>query len=252
MSNPLKNRLLAGEKGTNTWLTLPGAVAAEFVARAGFDAVTVDMQHGLMGMESAIAMVQTINLCGSTAMVRLSGNQGSEIAKFLDAGAQGLICPMVNTEDDCRRFVRSALYAPKGERSFGPNRVRLAQGAPGYFAGANGAAMLFAMIETAEALENFEAIADVPDLFGIYIGPADLSLSLGHNPATEQGIPEMLEVYRTITEGAHKRGLKVGFQCSTIDQIRQIRETDVDFLTLLNDNRMLSLASEQALAAARD
>lgn len=162
-----------------------------------------------MGMETAIAMVQTISLTGATPMVRLSANNPAEIAKFLDAGTLGLICPMVNTRADCEQFVAAALYAPLGARSFGPSRVRLAQGAPAYYETANQNAMLFAMIETAEALENAEAIMDVDHLSGVYIGPADLSLSLGHNPVKDQGIPEMMERYEWITAAVPARGLKV-------------------------------------------
>lgn len=249
MTNKLKALLDAGKTGTNTWISLPGSLQAEFIAACGFDAVTIDMQHGMMSYESAVMIMQAIGLRGPTPMVRLPSREPSLISSLLDAGAEGLICPMVNTAEDCAAFIDACIYPPNGSRSFGPSRCRLTDGAGPYFADADGRTMLFAMIETGEALENLEAILATPRLYGVYIGPADLSLSLGHNPVTDQQIPEMMAQYAHITERAQARGLKVGFHCSTLPQIEAMAKTKVDFLTLLNDNRMIMQACEQAIAA---
>ena len=244
----LREKLDAGTPALNGWMSFPCAPLAEFMAQQGYDSVTVDMQHGMMGYDTALAMIQAINTTEVTAVVRVPSNEPSIIMRMLDAGAMGIICPMVNTPEQARAFVDSCLYAPKGGRSFGPVRVQLYAGSD-YWHQANAAVMPIAMIETVEAMDNLDAILDTPGLYGIYIGPADFSLSFGLNPVSDQNSEAMLERYRTVIAAARKRCLKTGIQCSTLEQTLLMRKLGFDYLTAMTDIRLVSLGAQTLMKA---
>jgi 4-hydroxy-2-oxoheptanedioate aldolase len=169
-----------GEAALNGWLSIPSTVTAEMVARQDYDSIVVDLQHGLIDYQTALTMIQAI-AAGSdaTAIGRPPWNEPGIIMKLLDAGAWGILCPMVNTPDDAETLVRTCHYAPRGQRSVGPTRAMMVYG-PSYIQDANRHVITLAMIETREALDNVEAIARTPDLSGLYIGPSDLAQSLGY------------------------------------------------------------------------
>lgn len=181
--NLMKKRYEAGQPIVGAWLSIPSSYAAEVVARQGFHAVTVDLQHGMMGFETAVAMLQAISTTDATPLVRCAAVDGPQIMKLLDAGAYGIICPQVDTPDLARRFVAACRYPGTGNRSFGPARGLL-YGGPDYFEHADSHVLALAMIESRQALDNLHAILDTPGLDGVYIGPNDLALSMGRAPAT--------------------------------------------------------------------
>ena len=149
----------AQEKGAiNAWCSIPSAITAEMMSMNDFDSITIDMQHGLVDYQVALNMLQVISGSGKTPMVRVPWNEPGIIMKSLDAGALGIICPMINTPDDAIDFVGATRYAPEGHRSSGPTRALMVHGAD-YHDEANEKIISLAMIETVEALENVEKIA---------------------------------------------------------------------------------------------
>jgi 4-hydroxy-2-oxoheptanedioate aldolase len=180
--------LRAGGVSLGGWCAVPSALSAEAMARSGFGWVCVDMQHGVADYADACEMIRAIETGGSLPVVRVPWNEPAMMGRALDAGALGIIVPMIQTVDDARRAVEACLYPPLGRRSFGPLRVSMRDG-PGYFAGANDRIAVLPMIETAEALEAVEEIMTVPGVAGAFVGPADLSLALGLTPRDNDGEP---------------------------------------------------------------
>ena len=168
-----------GKAVINGWLAIPSGFSAEMMAQCGFDSVTVDLQHGVQDYLSMVQCFQAMQAHPVTPMVRVPWNEPGIIGKVLDAGAQGVICPMVNTREEAEAFVAACKYPPRGTRSNGPVRAGL-YGEPGtYQKTANTETLCIPMIETQSAVKNLEAILDVEGVAGVYIGPSDLGLSYG-------------------------------------------------------------------------
>lgn len=252
--NLLIDKMASGVPALNGWLTLDSAAVAELMAHQPWDSITVDMQHGLADFDTAVRMLRAISTTNVVPIVRVPWFDNGIIGRVLDAGAYGVICPMVNTLEQCQAFVHACRYAPAGGRSFGPTRAPLYGGAD-YWKGANEQVFAIAMIETRQALDNLEAIVSVPGLSGVYIGPADLSLSLGFDPITEQGHPEMLAHYERIRAAAAKAGRFTVMHCSLPEFAVQMLPKKFEMLTVSNDARLISFAAQQVfgmLDKARD
>jgi len=247
--NLTKAKFLAGEPIINAWLSIPSSYAAEVVASQGFDSVTVDLQHGMMGFESAIGMLQAISITSATPMVRCPSNNAAEIMRLLDGGAYGVICPSIDTPAMARDFVAACRYPATGLRSFGPARGALYGGAD-YVDHANDTVLTIAMIESMEALENLDAILDTPGLDGIYIGPNDLALRLGVKPG-HMDDPLMQSTVATILTAACKRNLLAGIFCADGDAARARLDEGFHLVTPGNDANALAVASTSRLMAAR-
>src|SRR5271166_2616231 len=173
--NGIRLNWAAGKPVVNGWLSIACPFTAEIMAAQGYDSLTIDLQHGLVGYEVATTMLQAMRASGVTPMARVPWLEPAEIMKALDAGAYGVICPMINTAEEAERLVSYMRYPPHGVRSFGPTRANFSAGAD-YGQHADSEVLCFAMIETAEALANVESIATTRGLDGLYIGPADLTL----------------------------------------------------------------------------
>src|SRR5580700_5421509 len=210
----LRRRLDAGEKVVNGFCSAPSPIMAEFFARQGFDSVTVDLQHGLIDYQTSLAMLQAISNAGIPAICRVPWNDPIPVMKALDAGFEAIICPMINTCEEAEKFGSYARYAPRGVRSFGPTRSLNVFG-PSYSKVANDQIVTFAMIETEAAVNNLDDILAVPEIDGIYIGPADLTLSMGFTPSivvTEQKVIKAIEHVRSVTKQKNKF---VGIHCNS-------------------------------------
>ncbi len=195
--NPLREKFAAGEPAIGGWLAIPSSVSAEVMATAGLDYVCIDLQHGLHDYSDAVPMLQALSLGGCTPTVRVPWNEPGIIGKVLDAGAMAVIVPMVNSRAECEAAVRASRYAPEGARSFGPVRVSAVEGAD-YATEANAHVTCIPMIETREAVESIDEILSVPGVEAIYVGPADLAISLGHAPGSED--PEFHRALTTIVD----------------------------------------------------
>lgn len=182
----MENQLEAASRdgaALGAWMFLREPLLAEHASKTGYDYVCIDLQHGLAGFDELPGFLQAIGAGRATAMVRVPWNEPWMIGRALDCGALGVIVPMVNTAEQAAAAVAACRFAPYGERSVGP--IGAMTRYPGYFADAD-RVMCFVMIETVEALANLDAIAAVPGLAGLYVGPADLSLSLGLRPRPDQ------------------------------------------------------------------
>src|ERR1700730_12300412 len=168
----LRQRLEAGEKIVNGFCSTPSPILAEFLARQGFDSLTIDLQHGLIDYQTSLTMLQAMAAAGIPAMCRVPGNDPIPVMKALDAGFEAIICPMINSREEAERFGSYARYAPRGVRSFGPTRSLNAFG-PAYPKSANDQIVTFAMVETEAAVSNLDDILAVAEIDGIYIGPSD-------------------------------------------------------------------------------
>ncbi|MDP5306188.1 HpcH/HpaI aldolase family protein [Paracoccus spongiarum] len=244
-----RDHFAAGGRAVNGWCAIPSPVTAVILARAGFDMLTIDLQHGLIDYQTMLAMLQAMSASAAPKLVRLPWNEPGIAMKCLDAGASGVICPMVNTPEDARALVAATRYAPLGTRSYGPMRA----GAifPDYAARAGDLVQVFAMIETAEALRNRDAIMAVEGLSGVYVGPADLGLSLGHVPSLLPEAPEVLGAIAEILASARRAGLLAGVHCGSGEMVGRMLAQGFDFASLSTDAGLFTGALRAALAAAR-
>jgi 4-hydroxy-2-oxoheptanedioate aldolase len=248
--NTLRRLHRAGAPIVNAWLSIPSAYAAEVVASQDFDAATVDMQHGMMGFAEAVGMLQAISTTRAIPLVRPPGLDGPAIMRLLDAGAYGVICPMISTRAEAEALVAACRYPPAGRRSFGPSRGLLYGGAD-YFSHANAEILVLAMIETREALANLDEILATSGLDGVYVGPNDLAIELGHAPKAEHDHPEVVAAIARICAATNDRGLLAGIFCSDGAAARQRRREGFGLVTPGNDAATLKAALAAAVAISR-
>ena len=184
--NAAKAKWRRGQATYGAWLSMPSAFSAETVAHAGFDWVCIDMQHGVIDYQVAVTMLLALSTGECTPIVRVPWNEPGIIGKMLDAGAMGIIIPMVNSVEEARAAVAACRYFPAGARSYGPTRAALYAGAD-YFAHANDQVACIPMIETKRSLDGLDDILDVPVIDAVYVGPADMSITLGQQPRMDNG-----------------------------------------------------------------
>lgn len=246
----LKRHLAAGGKAVNGWCSIPSAVTAEMVARAGFDTVSIDLQHGLIDYQTALAMLQAVDGLGVPTLARVPWNEPGIIMKALDAGFTGIICPMVNTRAEAERFASACRYAPMGSRSYGPTRAAQVHGAD-YASAANEFVTTFAMIETAEAMDNLDAILAVEGIDAVYIGPADLGLSLGHAPTLLPEAAAVRAAIVTIRDRARAAGKLAAIHCGSPAMVRAMLGDGFGLATLVTDARMFANALAAGVGEVR-
>jgi len=252
--NKLKALWAEGLPTINGWLSIGNAFTAEIMAAQGYDSVTIDVQHGALDYGAALPMFQAMRASGVTLMARTPWREPGIIMKLLDAGAYGIICPMVNTPEEAAEFVSYVRYPPIGQRSFGPTRVSFAAGA-NYAQEANNEILAFAMIETQEAFDNVEAIAATPGLDGLYIGPADLTFSLAKGrlaPAFDREEEEMVAAIRRILFAAKQAGVKAALHCGTPEYAAKAIKWGFDMTTVSGDSRLLAAAAATSVKTFRE
>jgi len=234
----------------NGWLAVPDSFSAEVMAHQGWDTLTIDMQHGVIDYRPMVTMLQAISTTPTVPVVRVPWLEPGIIMKTLDAGAYGVICPMVNTREEAQRLVSYTHYAPMGARSFGPVRANL-YGGPDYATEANRTVVAFAMIETAQALDNLDAILSVEGLDAIYIGPSDLSLALGCKPVFDDVEPKVAQAIDHIVERARAHGVQAGIHNGRPDVALARVAKGFRFVTVSSDARILASGSQELLTAMR-
>ena len=251
--NKLKEEWAAGRSTLNGWLSINSSFAAEIMAEQGYDSLTVDMQHGALSYEGMLSMLQALRASGVVPMVRVPWNHPPDIMKALDAGAYGIICPMINSRAEAQAFVNCLRYPPDGDRSFGPTRVNFSAGG-GYASEASDNICGFAMIETAEAVKNIYEIVSTPGLDGIYIGPADLTLGVTNGrlaPGFDRQESEMTEVILKILTAAKSAGIQAGIHCGSSAYAAKAVNWGFNFTTLANDVRILASGASEMVTEAR-
>lgn len=235
-------RAIAREKGLvlNGYVTIPSAASAELYAQQGWDCVTLDMEHGAIGIDVAVEITRAIRASGVVPMVRIPRGDPTWVSVLLDAGVLGVTAAMVNTEDDARRLADACLYPPAGNRGMSrQSRAAMLYG-PGYIAAANDSICLFAMIETVEGLHNLDAITSVAGLTGIYFGGVDYASSLRGNETT-RGLDEaavssaVRKARELIGKVCAEKGLLAGMLASSASQAADLQKEGYRFITLWSD-----------------
>ena len=252
--NRLKQKWLSGEPAVNAWLSMGNAFSAEVVAAQGFDSITIDCQHGTMDYNNMLSMLQSTTAYDVTALVRVPWLDPGAIMRALDAGAYGIICPMINNRQQAEELVSYMRYPPGGTRSFGPTRIATAEGSS-YYAEANDQVLCIAMVETAEAMSNLHEIATTPGLDAIYIGPADLSLGLSNGdlpPGSDRQEPEMIKAIKEIQSACKSAGIASCLHCSTPEYAVKAFGWGFNLCTLNSDARYLALAASDSIRRTRE
>lgn len=249
-----ENRLRAlwrdNRAAVNGWLHIPNSFCAEVMAQQGYDSLTVDMQHGVIDYPALVTMLQAISTTPTVPVVRVPWLEPGILMKALDAGAYGVICPMVNTREDAQKLVAYTHYAPRGTRSFGPIRAQLYGGAD-YPEHADATIVVFAMIETRQALDNLDAILSVEGLDAVYIGPTDLALSLGCRPNMDEPEPPVAEAIDHILARAQAHRVIAGIHNMGPDAARARVAKGFRFVSISSDARLMAAGSQQLLAKMR-
>jgi 4-hydroxy-2-oxoheptanedioate aldolase len=249
-ANTLREIWRRGDAAVNGWLSIPSAFASEVMAHQGFDSLTVDMQHGVVDYQTAVEMLQAIACMPVVPMARVPWNDPAWLMKIFDAGVYGVICPMINTREQAEALVAACKYPPRGYRSWGPVRALLYAGAD-YKDHANEDLIVMPMIETAEALKHLDEILAVPGVDAVYVGPADLSLSLGCTPKLDQTEAPVVEAQQRIAEACKRHGVVAGIHNATAAYARKMIEAGYQFVTLASDSRFLAAKAADEVNAVR-
>jgi 4-hydroxy-2-oxoheptanedioate aldolase len=247
--NTLKRLWREDKPAFGAWLFLPDAFSAEVMARLGFDWVCIDMQHGLIDYQMALSMLQAISTTPAVPIVRVPWNDPAIIMKALDAGAYGVIIPLINDRAETEAAVAACRYPPLGIRSYGPIRAAL-YGGPGYAAAADGEICCIPMIETASALANLDEILTVPGVDAVYVGPMDLSLSIGIPPVLDGDAPEYVAARQRILAACRRHNVVAGI--NSTDETAAARAAEgFRFVLVSTDIGNLTQGAERQLAAVR-
>ena len=248
--NRLRTLWKAEQAVLNGWLAIPNSFSAEVMAHQGWDSLTIDLQHGVIDYAALVPMLQAISTTATVPIVRVPWLEPGIVMKALDAGAYAIICPMVNTREEAQRFVAYTNYAPKGTRSFGPIRATM-YGGPDYAQRANETIVRFAMIETAQALENLDDILSVEGLDAIYIGPSDLSLALGCRPVFDDVDPPVAQAIDHIVARAKVHGVVAGIHNGVPEGALARIAKGFRFVTVSSDARLMAAGAQQVMAKMR-
>lgn len=237
--NRLRQIWASGKPAVNCWITLPGLLGAEMLAHQGWDSLTVDLQHGQNDFASMCALFTAISTTDTVPLMRVTWNTPGDVMRALDAGAYGVICPNVDTPEDCERFVGACHYPPAGYRSYGPKRGLL-YGGPDYAQHANDTILTIIQIESAVGLKNVDAIAATKGLDMLYIGPSDLGLALGREPRQNQTDPVVMEAVDKILAAAKRAGKLAGMHCTSPEYALQMIDKGFNFVTVISDEGLLA------------
>lgn len=246
----LAHRLRAGETLYTAWSAIPEPLVAEFLARTGFDAVTLDMQHGCHSTESAMRCTAAIALAGKPAAIRIPVGRFDMASQALDFGAAAVIAPMVNSAADARAFAAAMKFPPLGERSWGPTRVLALRGRPEpqhYFESANRDVLAIAMVETRAAAEALDEILAIEGIDGIFVGPSDFSIAISNGAKVDANDPEMLQAAGVVARKTRDAGKIPCTLAISADAGRRARDVGFRFIALGIDFAYLSAGAAAIL-----
>jgi 4-hydroxy-2-oxoheptanedioate aldolase len=245
-ANKLREIWAGGGTAVNGWLHIPSSWSAEVMAHAGWDSVTIDLQHGLAGYQAAVTMLQAIATTDAVPLARSTWNDPAQIMRLLDAGAYGIICPMINTRAEAESFVGACRYPPLGYRSLGPTRAAVYAGAD-YAQQANDTVVTLAMVETQQALDNLEDILTTPGLDGVFVGPGDLLLSLTGQFGMDMNDPILLDALTQIVNTTRENGRVAGIWVPDTAAGQKMSLLGYQFITVSTDTRLLAAAAQNVV-----
>jgi 4-hydroxy-2-oxoheptanedioate aldolase len=231
----------------NAWISLGVGYSVELAAEAGADLITIDQQHGIGGNAEMLACLTASAACGLPALVRVARNDFGLIGRALDGGAQGVVCPMINTAEDARAFVEAVKYPPVGARSMGPYRARLA--IPDYLMKANGFTIACGQIETKTALGNLDAIFSTAGFDMVCVGPNDLAFTLSGGAHADIRAPETEAAIDHILAKCREHGVIAGIFANDADYAKALIAKGWQVVAVTSDTRWLSMGARAARAA---
>ena len=246
MLNRVIDKLNNNQCLINGWLSINNSFTAEAMGKMGWDTITIDMQHGQNDYLSSISMIQALSNSESVPFVRVPWSEPGIIMRMLDLGTLGIIAPMINTKEDCEKFVSYCYYPPVGQRSFGPMRALLHYGKE-YFNLANTNILSFAMIETQEAINNLDAILSIKHLSGVYIGPADMSSSYGLPPKFDVTEDPVISNIHKIIKKVKEHGKIAGIHNGTTAYAKKMIDIGYNLVTISSDYRSMVTHAQQIL-----
>lgn len=245
----LRQKWQRGEPAFGAWAALPSAFAVELMAQEGISYVCADQQHGLVDYQDTIEMYRAAEGRGAVPITRVPANESWMIAKALDAGAQGVVVPLVNNGAEAAAAVAACRYPPSGVRSFGPIRAALI-GTSRDAKTLGDSVLCFVMVETREGLDNLDEIAATPGLDGIYVGPADLALGLGLPPDLDKTEPEHVAAVEKIRQACERNRIVAGIQCASGASGRSYAEKGFGLITIIKDSALLQAGTRNEIRAA--
>lgn len=247
-SNPVTDKLRSGQPAVGTWLSLASPIAAEMMAHVGWDWLVVDVEHSPVGFDTMVQCFRAAQLGGAVPMARVPWNDIIWIQRTLDAGALGLVVPMVNTVEDAKAVVSNMKYSTKGQRSWGGSRVA-AYIDGDYRTWTDENLAIIVMIETAQAVENAEAILAVEGVVGCFIGPNDLALSMGLSPRETGPGTEHEAAIMEVLAAAQKTGKAAGKHCFNAAEVTMRIGQGFQFLALSSEAGFMAKAAKEAYNA---
>lgn len=231
-----------------SWVTHTGGLSLQMMAAQGFDFLILDTQHGMIDPSDVAGLLPSLTGAAAIPLVRIPFNEPASILRALDGGALGIVCPMVNSADECRSFVAACRYAPVGTRSWGPFRLSMLE--PGGYQPDHAAQVLaIAMIETVAAVAQMAEIAAVDGLDALLVGPADLSLSLGHGAQPDWNEPAMRSALERVVSECRANGLLAAIPVGTADDALLVRDLGFDLVAVGSDVGFLAQGASSTLAA---
>ncbi len=232
------------------WCAIGNPFSAELMARSGYDWICIDLQHGLVSHEQMVGMLQAASGSGTPVLVRVEDNNAPAIMHALDAGASGVIVPLVNSAEDAARAVSACRYPPEGTRSWGP--VRAALGVSGYSpASANRHVICVVMVESAEGVAALDQILDVVGIDAVFIGPNDLALSTGVTPSFNSDDQRHAELVESIRRTCAARATVSGIAVGDVESAKLRHEQGFDMIALPSDMAMIMRTAKVSLEAMR-
>lgn len=251
----LQTVLKAGKSPAfGAWQMLPGANHARIMARSGFDWILVDTEHGNIDDAQMHEAVGAIAACGVSPIVRVAANEGWMVKRVLDAGAHGILVPLIDTAEDARKMVEAAKYPPMGKRGFGAPFALEAFGNPSttdYFLQSNDVLITAVQIETKSGLENVDAIAKVPGIDVLLVGPYDLGNNIGYPPAVHGFLPELDQAIDRILKAAVDNGKKAAIYCSDGASAKKYADKGFHMLSVTSDVSALPKVLSETLKTAK-
>lgn len=250
-ANKVKQLWREGKPVATGWCGTPDPYITEMMARAGFDALILDMQHGMaIGPDRAAVWLQIVGQTDTVPIVRIPWNEPAWAQWALDAGAMGIIVPMVNSVEDARKAIGACRYPPLGYRSNGPNRAALVHGAD-YFARANEEIICLPMMETEEGINAIEEIAAIPGCDGFFIGPTDLAISMGLAPEIDHKDERHVALVQRVADVSRAHGLHSGIFVGSVEEAGRRFRQGFNLNPVGVDAFLLPAALKQALADFR-
>lgn len=239
--NPVKKLLKAGKPSVGTWLSLGSITASRFMARAGWDWLTVDIEHSLVGIETAVHMFASIADAGCVPLARVPSNRHDHIKRVLDNGAHGIVVPMVNTREEALAAVAAVKFPPVGNRSVGGSvhALNFNTTATDYYAHASDELLIVLQCEHIDAVRDAENIFSVPGIDAIFVGPNDLAASMRSPDGRPPSDAETKKAMDQILAACRKCKVAAGVHCFSAEQAAQRIEEGWQFLAIGSELKMM-------------